>query len=287
MTTRDLLQRLPERLKAPLRVIFEGFARGYRGLMTVGMARRHLCLVVCGFPRSGTSLLYNMLSSSMSRIEFTDFEVPAIHGLRRWGSIASKSPSDLLEIESLAAGNMFGKRILVIVTVRDVRDVITSRHPVVPDRYFIGYEASWWPSGGFDDWVYDGPGVAALDAALQGLLRASGSEIMAVRYEDLVTDPDSVQRTIADVLGLEFDSPFSSFHERQDRLAYRYEGNTAPRNADLVRENRRVEPGRAGKWQAAEHDERIRSEFLRHPELFAILRQYGYEQDDEWFDRYV
>ncbi len=238
-------------------------------------------IVVCGFPRGGTSLLYNMLSSSLDGFGFAEFEVAAWKVIARWGDFASKKPLDVLILDDLVRRNIHGKRLVAIVMLRDPRDLITSVHPNVPDRYFLDYEGSWTPHA-------RGPrrepyGIRAIHAAIQRAQRIEGMEVILVRYEDLVADPDRIQQALAARIGVEFNSRFSDFHRRPERHAYRYAGKNAPKDPSLVRENSAVDRSRHGKWNCPEHAARIARHFQEHPGLFELVRQLGYEQDDSWF----
>lgn len=262
--------------------------RFYSGLLRVTTGTRFVQLVVCGYPRGGTSLLYNMLSASLEGFRFEDFEIPAEYRLHRLGNIASKFPLDILNADRWPSLNVHHKRILVIGVVRDPRDVMTSRHPVVPDRYFIGHDHSWWPQNeDFSEWKFDAPGIIPVHRALQQMEQEEALSFLRVRYEDLVTDPEATQNLLAERFGLEFDHSFRDFHERRDRLAYRYQGRTAARDPSLVRENKAPDPTRAGKWRAPEHRARIIEQFTACPELFSVLRNDGYEPDDSWFEVYA
>lgn len=248
---------------------------------------RHAQLIVCGYPRGGTSLIYNMLSASLSGYRFEPFEVPVIYRIHRLGNIASKFPLDVFNLADVPALNIHDKKLQVIAMLRDPRDLVTSRHPVLPDRYFIGHDHSWWPQDPeFKTWTYDAAGIVAIFNELERLRDEEEIPILFLRFEDLVRDPDAIQRRIADRFDLRFAGRFSTFHERQDKMAYRYEGKRAPRDPSLAREDRPTDSTRSGKWRKDEHRERILSQFEECPALFDILVTYGYEEDERWFSAY-
>jgi hypothetical protein len=260
-------------------------AAGYSTLLRTLLGVRWRQLVVCGYPRGGTSLLYNMLSSASEEFRFEEFEVPAEYRMHRLGDVATKFPLDVLNIDRLESLNIHDKRVLVVAMIRDPRDVLTSRHPMVPDRYFIGHDHSWWPQNkSFSEWKFDAPGIVEIHEALDGLQRASPFAFLLLRYEDLVASPDDVQRVIATSFGLDFSGRFQDFHKHKDRHAYRYEGRAAARDPSLVRENKAADTSRAGKWRKPEHRERIIEQFEACPRLFDIVREYGYEADDRWYE---
>jgi len=246
-------------------------------------------IVICGFPRSGTSLLYNMLAVALPHFARDPFESSALRSIWRFEDHLSKLPFDVFRLEELVRCNSLRKTLHVLAPIRDPRDLVTSVHPNVPGAYFIGWESSHRVGLGTADTPTPGmPGIAAIEAALEAAARIPGLEFLRVRYEDLVRDPDSVQRGLAQRLGLAFHARFAEFHLAGESLPYRYDAAHLRPDADprQVREDGPPDPSRAGKWQAPEHRERIREEFGRHPELLALVRAWGYERDDHWFEAY-
>ncbi len=241
-------------------------------------------IVICGFPRSGTSLLYNMLAAALPGFHHDDFENSCLDYVREWRDTLSKRPLDVFKIEDLARRNKLAKRIIVLATIRDPRDVMTSRHPRVPDDYFIGWDACYRVDGP-DGPELAHPGIRAIAEQIEVLGTLPDIDLIRVRYEDLVADPDAEQARLSEALELELTGRFSAFHEA-DRLAYRYDGERAALDPTLVREDKPVDRSRAGKWRADEHDARIEQQFGQHPELFTLLTAYGYERDAAWIESY-
>lgn len=283
------VRRLPERGRPwSWLVLARSLAQARWIALAEPRAPRPAQLVVCGFPRAGTSLLYNMLSSALTGFTFTSFETSALNCLWRYENLASKSPMDVFNVPLLARDNFLSKRILCLVLIRDVRDVITSVHPNLPDRYFCGYADRWRIVGTHPYLADSSPwGIREFTAAIDTALATTGLGIEMVRYETLVADPDAVQRALAERYSLTFTTPFSSFHRHPERHAYRYEGETRPKDPSLVRESAAVTDTRVERWRRPEHRERIREQFTTHPELFEVLRRYAWERDDLWFRDYA
>lgn len=259
----------------------------WRNDLDIRAGRRAKHIVICGYPRSGTSLLFNMVSSSISGFRCEPFEQQAIRRLHRRGNYVTKFPLDVLNINVILNANLLAKDIYFVAMIRDIRDLITSRHPMVPDRYFIGYRASLWPTGpGFSAWDYKAPGIEAVYRAIRACAARTDVNFLAVRYENLVADSVSVQRQIERFVGITFADSFSDYHNRRDRHAYNYTGRYAARDPSLVRENSRADPSRVAKWRNPAHTEIIRSQFHQHPELFQILIEDGYEKDADWFNEF-
>lgn len=243
-------------------------------------------LLVAGYPRTGTSLLYNMLCSSLTGFRFDEGERPAVETLDRRGNHASKRPFDLFDLEAIRRANVFGKRIVVILNHRDVRDVVTSVYPYAPDEYLIGWEGCFRFRGDHPHYqrVFDAPGIGAFREAVRAWCAAPDLLCHALRYERLVEDPDAVQAELAERFGLSFHARFSDYHRRASRHGIRFEGRRAALAPELVKSSDPVSRDWTGRWREARHRERILAQFGSHPELFDLLRELGYEKDDAWFD---
>lgn len=244
-------------------------------------------IIICGYPRSGTSLLYNMMTATLQDFQFDTFENSCTRYINRCGNYISKVPLDVFQIRHLPGKNVLKKKLYVVILLRDPRDIITSRHPRLPGSYFIGYESCYRIDGpnGYDPQLVN-PGIQAIYQEIESLRSLPGIELVFVKYEDLVEKPDFIQHFLGQCLQVTFNGQFSSFHEAGDSLAYQYQGCRAPLDPSLVRENRPVDPSRIGKWRTTEHKERVQTQFSGHSELFDIVRRYGYESDDSWFKAY-
>lgn len=252
-----------------------------------GDHRKRRQIIVCGFPRAGTSLLYNMLSSSLLGYRFAPFERPARETLWRFTNWCSKRPTDVLELEEIVASNPRSKRILVLILIRDPRDLLISLHPNAPDRPLLEMDRRWSIRGRYPYRLRCVPGgLRDFHEAVQAADRLDGVgdvSIEPVRYEDLVSDPDAVQRHLAERHDLEFREAFRDFHRRPRQHAYRYEGPLARARAPhLVRSRSSVDRSRAGRWREPRHRERILSIVESHPDLLERLCALGYEHDDDW-----
>jgi hypothetical protein len=245
-------------------------------------------IVICGYPRSGTSLLYNMLATALPGFRRDAFEVCALERIWRRGDWISKRPLDVFLARAIAEDNALRKRLVFVIPLRDLRDVLTSVHPNVPDEYFIGYEKGWRVRLGEAAPSLDAPGIAAIHAEIERLRGDPALESVCLRYEDLVRDPDAVGAELERRLGRRFARPLSAFHRHPGEHPYRYDAaHTRPGAvAAGARERLAASAAGIGRWREPEHRARIRSEFRSHRELFALLRSDGYERDDAWFREY-
>lgn len=249
----------------------------------VGLSQTQL--VVCGFPRGGTSLLYNMLSASLPHFRFESFEKYFIHRIHKLGNIGTKAPLDALHLPHIDKLNINNKKLIILIVVRDIRDVITSIHPIYNKEYFIGYDYSWWPQDkAMEEWKYDAPGVIPIHNAIQEV--CNRPDTMIVRYEDLVDNPNKEQEKIKARFELSFDQEFSDYHYNSEKHAYRYQGRQAPSDSSLVRESSKVTRSRVSRWSNTDDSVlRVISQFSQCEALFDVLMSYGYERNRRWFEK--
>ena len=234
-------------------------------LLGVGHARpRRRHVVVCGFPRTGSTLLQLMIACCVPGVRTFDGEVEAL-GVRDavapTGRLLSKCPNDVFAIERIAAhyaAAVDGVASFVL-TVRDPRDIMTSRHAAYTrDRgYYVTPERF---------------------AAVWKALRAARArdDAVVLRYEDLVRAPDSVERLFAARFGWRAEMPFARFHERavargRDSMTDGALGGLRPLDATRVE-----------RWRDAEHRRRLAELVATTPALAEACIELGYETDDAW-----
>jgi hypothetical protein len=122
--------------------------------------------------------------------------------------------------------------------------------------------------------------------AIERARTVEGIKLILVRYDDLIDKPDTVQARLAEELEVGFAHPFSEFHKNRDKHAFTYTNRTAPQTHEEELANKAIDKSRRGKWRGEKHRSRIQEEFTAHPALFHLLREYGHEKDDSWFEPY-
>ena len=228
--------------------------------------RRHV--VVCGFPRTGSTLLQLMIDCCVPDVRTFDGEAKAldvIGTLSRSGRLLSKYPDDLFAVDRIAEGiRAHGGRALFVLTVRDPRDIMTSRHAAyTADRdYYVS------PERFGRLWEAFRTARARDDAAV-------------LRYEDLVGAPDSAETLFAERAGWAAEVPFARFHER-----------AAARERDSMTEGalgglRPLESKGVARWRDPTHRERLTTLVRTMPALAAACVDLGYETDDAWTEGYT
>ena len=167
-------------------------------------------LHVMGCPRSGTTLMAEMIHACYKGIDYPRheeniFRVP----VNRRRIRLSKKPNDLLWIRPVLENctDLYG-----IVMLRDPRAVITSEHGGHPGLYFCNYPV-WKRAARRLNVLRDNP------------------RCLVVSYEQLIRDPKTVQKTI------EARFPFlQRCHDFRDFHRYSRAGDDATRALGGIRE---------------------------------------------------
>ncbi|HEV8554001.1 MAG TPA: sulfotransferase [Casimicrobiaceae bacterium] len=223
-------------------------------------------IVVGGPPRSGTTLLLSILGSH-PRIHAIDYETTAFHPelkleklfaalffeneSRRLRAIprtkarfAEKTPGNIRHAEEVDA--YFGGRVKFINIFRDARDVITSRHPLNPDEYWVPLAR----------WIVD---------VRKGLEAQGRANVCSIKYEELIADPEATIARVCAFLGETFDPNMLEYQKHTNvKRHLAWQDNARAIHADSLR-----------KWERPEHAARIR-EFMDNAEAVDLSRRLGY-----------
>jgi hypothetical protein len=230
---------------------------------------------ICGYSRSGSTMFYSMLRTTVTNWQFIERELPArlVIGAST-ESFVTKRPLDIFDIDHIVAANVFRKQVYCLILVRDIRAIVTSRHKRVPDDYFMGFDRQYFIQDGAA--TYTNPGILQTHAAIAQARQRRDIRIVTMRYEDILRHPDDVQSRLGGEIGFAYRGSFRDFHKHEVPVALE-----APLNA-----LRPLDLASIDAWRAPQHRARIRDQFTRCPQLFELLKLYGYETDDRWFDAY-
>ncbi len=254
---------LPRRVaKQALRTIVDSGRLAPLGLQPL---QKHV--VVCGFPRAGSTLLQLMAQSCVDDVLTFSGEVEALwaarHANRRQRFLLTKLPSDAEQVDAIRA---YYRRhpgdARFVFTLRDPRDVLTSTHKGYPDArgYYVSPER--WRQ------VYE------LMQRYQ-----HDRDVTILRYEALITQPGQVEQQMADAIGWTVTHAFARFHEvaaqrvARDSMTEGALGGLRPLDASGLR-----------RWRQPQHAERLRELLSALPDLPQILVELGYEQDERWVE---
>lgn len=210
---------------------------------------KHLHIVGC--PRSGTTLMMELMSTCFQNDESCDHEIsiyePVPENIELY---FSKKPTDILHIK-----NIFEKdpNLYIIYVVRDPRAVFTSKHHSNRDIYFCNYKI--WKKCDLAAEMFEGH-----------------PRFITLRYEDLVEKPDNCQSAIAKKFAF-FKQlhPFSEYHKFAK----------PPEDALKAMEGLRpVNSSSLDKWK--QHLPRVKEQLERNPGLTDDLIRRGYEENSNW-----
>ena len=210
-------------------------------------------LHVVGCPRSGTTLVMELVSTCFQNNGFCEHEM-SIFKDPEGGDVPelffSKQPSDIKCIERIFK---LDERLFVICLMRDPRAVITSIHKSMPGIYFCNFRI--WK---------------ICDDSLRRLCRHP--RFFLIRYENLVNKADAVQQQLME--------KFPFLEKKHSFSGYERFARPSSKSIKAMNGLRGVSSDRIQGWE--KHLRRIKSQLEKHPEMVDILIQYSYEQDDSW-----
>ena len=231
--------------------VFEAIDKGWFGLTPL-----HTHVVVCGFPRSGSTLLLLIIESCIANVKTFGQERPAMgwhvqNELRNHPFLVSKKPDDILRIPELREFYSERKaKLQLVLTLRDPRAVLTSFHNRVKNDYYVSPER--WCN------------------TFNHFKMVSGSEdSVTIRYEDLINDPGSIQNQLSQLVGWDVKLPFEDFHSQASE---KFKG-------EALNNLRPLDKSTLEKWRQPKHRDRIRTLLKEIPKLPEILIELSYEQN--------
>ena len=230
--------------------------RGWFGLTPL---KTHV--VICGFPRSGTTLLQLMLETATPNALAFGRERGGLGVARytwpgKYPILISKKPNDIFwvdEIREYYRGRQ--TQVRFVLSLRDPRAVLTS---VFVDKPGYCVPADKWRS------VYE---------HIQ--YQRQFPDVMLVEYRDVVERPDAVQEQLARFTGCDIQR-LDQFHA------------SVPAHFDTRALNgiRPLDRSSVDKWRDARHRARIQHVLAELPELPRRLIEMGYEPDASWTNEY-
>lgn len=221
-------------------------------------------VVMCGFQRSGTTLLQLMIETSVRDLRVFGRERYALDAARfaqrNHAYMLTKRPTDIFLVDRIR--ELYEQRsadVRFVMVMRDPRAVLTSIHQSYPDRYSVSVDR--WRAV-YEHWTW----------------AAQFEDVTIVRYRDLLTRPERVQQQLSEFVGWTVDRSFESFH-----MSVPQGFNTRALNGVRPIDRRNL-----NRWRDDAHRDRMRSLLLdTMPELPQRLIELGYETDDAWVHNYV
>lgn len=255
----------PIRRRAPLaaglrrrarRCLMEAVDRGLFGLTPL---EKHV--VICGFPRSGSTMLQGMAEACVAGTKTFRDERPALDAAQRaWRNhslMVTKDPWDVFFIDEIR--EFYSTRrtaVQFVLTTRDPRAILTSFFENSTEYYV---PPPWWQAHR-DHFQY----ARLCD------------DVICVEYAELASRPAQVERMLNDEIGWTVTERFTNFHK------------ALPKDFNTVGLNglRPPDPTSVDKWRHPRHRDRLRAVLAEIPELPDYLIEAGYESDTRWVDAY-
>lgn len=234
-------------------------------------------IVICGIPRSGTSLALNLFSSAL--VNFNVYvdenrkikksrESSALKIVRKRGNYITKLPNDLFNIQNIFLRNILNKDLIIIVIMRDFREVITSKHQWGDGGYYLSYNFKKTLDGKIDK----NRGLKDYISQIKRIQKyRKNNNIYFIDYQQLINSPD----VIIDILN----------ENNIENKGYGYFENFGSVYGNDQKSSMGLKRDIPIKWKQEVNIERVLGEFCRNPVLFDLLEEYGYEKDRKWFNK--
>jgi hypothetical protein len=231
------------------------------GLFGLTPLRTHIH--ICGYPRSGTTLLLLMMEYALPRARHFGREISAWRAAtferRNHAVVLSKCPLDIFRLHRVRNFYRGRKaRFRPIILVRDPRDALTSHH------FSTGHEKYFQD---IDQWK-------EVTAYVQRY--RSDAEVLLIRYEDFVSDTPGIQAKIDTFTGEPSERPFTDAH-KQERHDF---------DGGALNGVRPVDRQGIARWRRPQHRQRIEQVLAQVPDFPQILIDLGYESDTKWVQQW-
>ncbi|MEE4238586.1 MAG: sulfotransferase [Anderseniella sp.] len=234
-----------------------------------GQKQQHL--VVLGFARSGATMLFSMISSTIQDTVTMKKEVSAGQTRHMYHPrICTERPRDVFDILDIEKTMPF-RDFKIVCVVRDPRDLVSSKQDLtVPFQYFQGMDYLMFREGNVLS--YSDPGISAMYERIRQLL--GRDNVLLVRYEDILSDPEAVKDQIAAFSGFSFEGRFSDFHTKKISTPLE----------EALNGSRPVEEKDVPGWMKPERLERAMQQLKMYPEMEDMIAQLGYQPTTEMLD---
>jgi hypothetical protein len=217
-------------------------------------ARLEHHIIICGFPRSGSTLVQAWLEAALPEALTFGRERAATSLFRNlWPGgasiIVSKRPDDVEDIHTIRAFyRRRPVRLSFLVMTRDPRSILVSKYGTSADYYVT-----------VDRWRRT---AAAIEA------HREDPDVLVVDYADVVQQPEQVATRVEAFLGLPLAASL-----RDASSAVR-----AGFDARALNGVRPLEASRLRSWDDPKHAARLAQVMVECPELVTYLRARGYER---------
>lgn len=222
-------------------------------------------ILVCGCSRSGNTLMAFLIGKgykSVHRIarERNPVKYPDDN---EYDWVVGKRPRSILTLRRDLSRDSY-KRLHIVMMIRDVRDVITSRHyGRDPNRRYV--PLSTW-----------------IEAAknIEYAMGMNKKRFIVVRFEDLIMKPEEVQDTIADQFEMKKKVPFGECYKyfskkgKMDTWVDKTMGGNRPLDSSVMH-----------RWKRNKKDKKfvlsqMKKGYKRHAKLRKYVEMFGYTEGE-------
>ncbi len=246
--------------RAGKRVLLGVVDRGWFGFTPL---QTHV--VVCGFPRSGSTLLQLMVETCVEGAKVFGRETRALrmarYAWRNHAVMVTKRPGDIYWIDEIREFYE-GRRAKVrfVLTTRDPRAVLTSLHARTANQGQHVTPEAWRTYYAHFEYARRFPDTLVVD------------------FADLVGDAPAVARRLTEFTGWTVSRPFEEFHLAASSDTF---------DAVALNGIRPLDRGAVDRWRRPAHREDVRRLLRQLPELPERLIAMGFEPDTEWVREYA
>lgn len=222
-------------------------------------------ILILGYPRAGTTLLYNMLYTTVSGYHFEKYERSGLAPGWRQNEIR-KFPLDILNYVKIKTAY---PDILFLLCIRDPRDLLCSKHWHFPKLYKLSWDSAIHSRQKDGSKKMMDMGLLHFYESIKKTGLLYDSEV--IRFETLVYCPRYYQYRLSRYFN--YYANFEDFHLRSlpDGMVNQLNGVRA------------LDRSRIGAWK--KDMKRIQEQFSKCPKLFDILIDYKYAKDKKWLNQ--
>lgn len=231
-------------------------------------------IVICGFPRSGTSLLFNIISGILethkaytgsSRISK---EVSFKSKILEQNSFITKQPSDIFNLKHVKKWNARNKKIIVFICVRDIPYLLVSKHQMIPNKYYMDFNTRLDAISG----KTINTGIKDFHAEIKRVRETPVDDYKAhvIFYEELIQNPNMVNKILTE----------EGLKPAREAVEYAKSNNLPYTDKDTISKGNEAGGVKQTphKWQENNEDaERLSSCITANRELIEIAKYYGYD----------
>lgn len=236
-------------------------------------------VVLCGFSRAGTTMVYNMLRSVSPNdvIKTIDKELGALNTYDMFSEyLITKRQLDVFKIDEIEKKIGSFKKTKYIFIIEDPRDCISSFHSSVNNQFFqnIDYQFYVNRNAGVASLTY--PGISSITKEIFKFKRKYPNKVMVLKYEDFLDDLEQQEIRIKEFTNFPFSGKMRDFYKTDipSELSIQLNGIRPVQKKDKP------------SWLEEKRLERVLRSYQVFPEIDDLCTSLGYESLDRILNSY-